>query len=670
MKFFILFMQKLQPKELLQRLHEILKNYHKMIPISLHPERITIIELLEQIKDIPDEYNNTETRLKLFFINLDLNFLRISVPSINAIEMEFKLNREKLYKLKDFWRSYIYFQRSIEISKTKTLDYKIFNFPEISNPNFFNYFKERLIYKKLNIESQSFVLKKISKCISFLSVYNFALKDEILNDFKSFEEVKNIENLKVDISTRLRMDNSLSVDLTSEEDSSDDFSNLCAKKRSLENFDKKLKLNKIKVDDAIKIKYKKEEIVEKESHSTLKFKNLTLHEIKKIGQGGCGKVYMVYFDPNSDENFDFIHAENSDLCKHFRNFLSERRFEPQKFALKIVHCDPLDEIYDAVINEIQMLENLRGNPRVIEMYDFSVEKRQINILMEIGDIDLHKFISLKVSEMVDLNSNLNFKSKSDINTDINKNDSVIGGINFESDLFSNRREKEEEIEVIKEIKKNCDDVRCNFFYPFTENCRNLDFIGYISPDDIKNLWEQILSILNILNSGLLIHRDIKDKNLVFVENKLKVIDFGLTRKVTEEFTKHQTKHYAGTTPFMSPESLENRPLSRKSDIWSAGILLQDLVYATSFIPNALTAKNKEKDKRFGFCNKNCKCHENYKNVKNSKKLPELFLCSKHRKSVELRRYLDFIILIEKCLTFNVEERVSMSDLLYFEYNFY
>lgn len=86
---------------------------------------------------------------------------------------------------------------------------------------------------------------------------------------------------------------------------------------------------------------------------------------------------------------------------------------------------------------------------------------------------------------------------------------------------------------------------------------------------------KILNGLAYLECNKLIHYDIKPKNIVFNRSNLslKITDFGLS-----EVYKENSNHFAGTYTYMAPEILSGAyPVSMKSDIYSAGVVLYYLI---------------------------------------------------------------------------------------------
>lgn len=77
----------------------------------------------------------------------------------------------------------------------------------------------------------------------------------------------------------------------------------------------------------------------------------------------------------------------------------------------------------------------------------------------------------------------------------------------------------------------------------------------------------------------IIHRDIKSSNLFLTESGvLKVIDWGLAKQTLNGETGiTQTNHVVGSLEYMSPEQLNGGEVDARTDIWSLGVVLHELV---------------------------------------------------------------------------------------------
>jgi serine/threonine protein kinase len=81
----------------------------------------------------------------------------------------------------------------------------------------------------------------------------------------------------------------------------------------------------------------------------------------------------------------------------------------------------------------------------------------------------------------------------------------------------------------------------------------------------------------------ILHRDIKPSNVLLTtqDGKLapKVIDFGIAKAMNEgmDFETTQTGQVIGTPGYMSPEQADNSPIDTRTDVYSLGVLLYELL---------------------------------------------------------------------------------------------
>lgn len=73
------------------------------------------------------------------------------------------------------------------------------------------------------------------------------------------------------------------------------------------------------------------------------------------------------------------------------------------------------------------------------------------------------------------------------------------------------------------------------------------------------------------------HRDIKPANVVLTHDGIvKIVDFGLANLVGLP-PENQPGLFMGTLPYMSPEQLRNEPVDHRSDIWSLGVTVVEML---------------------------------------------------------------------------------------------
>lgn len=96
---------------------------------------------------------------------------------------------------------------------------------------------------------------------------------------------------------------------------------------------------------------------------------------------------------------------------------------------------------------------------------------------------------------------------------------------------------------------------------------------------VQSLFSQIISGYKHLLNQNIVHRDIKSANILLSQdqNTIKFIDFGLSKILSSDL--NQT--ICGSPLYMAPELLNHKKYDSKSDIWSIGVLLYEMVYGVT-----------------------------------------------------------------------------------------
>lgn len=119
--------------------------------------------------------------------------------------------------------------------------------------------------------------------------------------------------------------------------------------------------------------------------------------------------------------------------------------------------------------------------------------------------------------------------------------------------------------------------------PLTDLSRTLSF------EEKVDLFERVCAVVEHAHRRGIIHRDLKPENILVSETgdtdhpfKLKLLDFGLA-KATEDFLTEDTSSFTrqgqilGTPEYMSPEQAGESDIDTRTDIYSLGILLFEML---------------------------------------------------------------------------------------------
>lgn len=106
-----------------------------------------------------------------------------------------------------------------------------------------------------------------------------------------------------------------------------------------------------------------------------------------------------------------------------------------------------------------------------------------------------------------------------------------------------------------------------------------DFIkhknGLIVESKAYPLIKEILEAFEYAHSKGIVHQDIKPSNIIIQEDgHIKIMDFGIARIISES---KQTGAPMGTPAYMSPEQIYGNPVDNRSDIYSIGVLIHNML---------------------------------------------------------------------------------------------
>ena len=115
---------------------------------------------------------------------------------------------------------------------------------------------------------------------------------------------------------------------------------------------------------------------------------------------------------------------------------------------------------------------------------------------------------------------------------------------------------------------------------YVEGCTLKEWIsqkGALDPEETVQIASQICDALEHAHHNHIIHRDIKPHNILIGRGgRIKVTDFGIARAVTSATITH-TGSVLGSVHYFSPEQARGGISGEKSDIYSLGIVLYEML---------------------------------------------------------------------------------------------
>lgn len=159
-----------------------------------------------------------------------------------------------------------------------------------------------------------------------------------------------------------------------------------------------------------------------------------------------------------------------------------------------------------------------------------------------------------------------------------------------------------ELDIVRVLQKNPHPNIVQYYKIFNasdkmiivmELCSGGELLKHIKKgldyDSVRDYFTQILKGYKHLLSHNIVHRDIKSANLLLSNDRktIKFIDFGLSKI----FSIDLNSTICGSPLYMAPELLNQQDYDSKSDIWSLGVLLYEMVYGITPFHECKTMKS-------------------------------------------------------------------------------
>ena len=177
----------------------------------------------------------------------------------------------------------------------------------------------------------------------------------------------------------------------------------------------------------------------------------------------------------------------------------------------------------------------------------------------------------------------------------NNNVYALKLINLPADL-NIRANIYEEIKILKSIAHqniiDCIDTfeSDSLIIIVMEFCTNRDLLYYcknnkMDEEKTKSIMKQFLNGVQYLQSHHILHRDLKPQNILVNDDEVvKISDFGFA-KVSASNDLSLT--LCGSPIYMAPEIIKYKKYNNKTDIWSIGIIIFQLIFGITPYPKAL-----------------------------------------------------------------------------------
>jgi CheY-like chemotaxis protein/tRNA A-37 threonylcarbamoyl transferase component Bud32 len=95
----------------------------------------------------------------------------------------------------------------------------------------------------------------------------------------------------------------------------------------------------------------------------------------------------------------------------------------------------------------------------------------------------------------------------------------------------------------------------------------------LAPGESLRMFRELMMALGDIHEKGILHRDLKPQNLMFrIDGSLAIVDFGIAKHI-DAIDMTGAGEILGTPRYMSPEQVQGRALDLRTDIYSAGVLL-------------------------------------------------------------------------------------------------
>ena len=217
-----------------------------------------------------------------------------------------------------------------------------------------------------------------------------------------------------------------------------------------------------------------------------------------------------------------------------------------------------------IIESESNLENLKITDQAYQKIK-SLGKGSYGEVFLIKSLQTHKEFALKETTIKKNQEYFHFFSMNEINILSNLHNPFIISLKC---AFKTQIDKEtEKLDIIMEYVDNGDLNKLLIDYIYDEK--------YFEEKRLLNWLFQVCLALTYLQKNEVIHRDIKPSNIfLMADDTIKLGDFGISKKVS---FSQDNQIFIGTPIYISPEIINKKDFSFKTDIWSLGVTFLQLI---------------------------------------------------------------------------------------------
>jgi serine/threonine-protein kinase len=113
------------------------------------------------------------------------------------------------------------------------------------------------------------------------------------------------------------------------------------------------------------------------------------------------------------------------------------------------------------------------------------------------------------------------------------------------------------------------------------------------PEEAIRLSLQIVSALEDAHAKGILHRDLKPANILVGVRGAKLVDFGVAKEISGSEATQMESMVVGTIPYMAPEQAEGRPADERSEVFSFGSVLYEILCGKRAFENLVAVARDE-----------------------------------------------------------------------------